>query len=202
MGSAERLPPPQPGHVRTHHAHRPVPGRSQRSFVQPGQRPWTASGTDAAMRSHIRQVGEGGTKDDPARHKGGSDRVSTARSGARDGRPPVTSSAGTGPDGAGVNTRRSPGAQSRAAHRAARVDSFTCDGCFVNRADTEAGDRPRPAFSASSRRSWVPVHTPRSAAVIRSRHSTPGTTTSDTGDPDRFIGLAFLSRPAPGQQSR
>lgn len=49
VSSAGRLPPPQPGHVRKHQAHEPDPGRSQGIFVQPGQRPCTAPGTEADM---------------------------------------------------------------------------------------------------------------------------------------------------------
>ena len=43
-------------------------------------------------------------------------------------------------------------------------------GCLVSSAETEADDRCSPARSASSRRSWAPVHTSRCAAAIRSRH--------------------------------
>ena len=67
-------------------------------------------------------------------------------------------------------SNRSSGVQSSAVHKAARVDSFTWAGSLVNSADTDADDSSRPARSASSRRSWVPVHTSRWAAAIRSRH--------------------------------
>ena len=58
---------------------------------------------------------------------------------------------------------------SRAVHNATSVVSLTWLGSLVNSADTDAADISNPAFSASSRRSSVPVHTSRCAAAIRSR---------------------------------
>ena len=85
---------------------------------------------------------------------------------------PAEASAGTAGCSTGVvsTSNRSLGVQSRAVHSAARVESFTWDGSLVNSADTDAADISRPAFSASSRRSWLPVHTSRCAAAIRSFH--------------------------------
>ena len=86
-------------------------------------------------------------------------------------------STGDRPDGAaGCSTgvvstsNRSLGVQSRAVHNAISVDSLIWLGSLVNSADTDADDNSRPARSASSRRSSVPVHTSRCAAAIRSRH--------------------------------
>src|SRR5262249_60229769 len=67
---------------------------------------------------------------------------------------------------------RSPGPHSSAVHSAASVDSLTWAGVLVSSADTDAEDSCSPARSASSRRSWAPVHTSRCAAAIRSRHLT------------------------------
>ena len=103
-------------------------------------------------------------------------RVTAAASTGRGPRPPSAGPAAGRAGAAGratgvVSTSiRSLGVQSSAVHNAARVDSFTWAGSLVNSADTDADDSSRPAFSASSRRSWVPVHTSRWAAAIRSRH--------------------------------
>ena len=59
---------------------------------------------------------------------------------------------------------------SSAVHNAIRVDSLIWLGSLVSNADTDADDSSRPALSASSRRSWAPVHTSRCAAAIRSFH--------------------------------
>jgi hypothetical protein len=58
-------------------------------------------------------------------------------------------------------SNRSSGVHSRAVHNAIRVDSLIWLGCLVNNADTDADDNSSPALSASSRRSWAPVHTSR-----------------------------------------
>lgn len=67
-------------------------------------------------------------------------------------------------------SNRSLGVHSSAVHNAMRVDSLIWLGCLVNNADTDAEDSCNPAFSASSRCSWAPVHTSRWAAAIRSFH--------------------------------
>ncbi len=75
-----------------------------------------------------------------------------------------------GATGVVSTSNRSLGLHSRAVHSAARVESFTWEGVFVNSADTEAEVSSTPARSASNRRSWAPVHTSRWAAAIRSFH--------------------------------
>jgi len=59
---------------------------------------------------------------------------------------------------------------SSAVHNAARVSSFTCAGCLVSSADTDADDKCSPDRSASSRRSCAPVQTSRCAAASRNCH--------------------------------
>jgi hypothetical protein len=85
-------------------------------------------------------------------------------------------STGAGRDGAtgcwtGVvsTSKRSLGVHSSAVHNASSVVSLTWLGSLVNSADTEAADISSPAFSASNRRSSVPVYTSRCAAAIRNR---------------------------------
>src|SRR5208283_5599528 len=48
--------------------------------------------------------------------------------------------------------------------------SFTCAGCLVSSADTDADDKCSPDRSASSRRSCAPVQTSRCAAASRNCH--------------------------------
>ena len=102
-------------------------------------------------------------------HNGGIDRPRTAW-----GCDVVAFSAGLARRETGVVSisNRSLGVHSNAVHNAASVVSFTCAGCLVSNADTDAADIDNPALSASSRRSSAPVHTSRCAAAMRSFHCT------------------------------
>jgi hypothetical protein len=76
----------------------------------------------------------------------------------------------TARSGGGVHIEQVVGVHSSAVHNAISVESLIWLGSLANNADTDAEDNSKPAFSASSRRSWAPVHTSRWAAAIRSFH--------------------------------
>ncbi len=77
-----------------------------------------------------------------------------------------------GDTGVVSTSNKSLGVHSSAVHNASSVSSFTCAGCFVSSADTDADDSCSPDRSASRRRSRAPVQTSRCAAASRSRHLT------------------------------
>ena len=172
---------PQLTQAREQSTHRPVSACRTRGLPQPGQ------GRAAARADRRRQHRQHTSR--PWRPTGAPHSAqsrSVAPTGSERGHRPAAGpgslrlgracAAGTGAGAAGRSTgvvstsNRSFGVHSSAVHNAANVDSFTCAGSLANSADTDAEDSSSPARSANSRRSWVPVHTSRWAAAIRSRH--------------------------------
>jgi hypothetical protein len=98
-------------------------------------------------------------------HSGGIERPRTAVAAAR-----VVFAGLVADTGVVSMSNKSLGVQSNAVHNAANVDNFTCDGCLVINADTDAADSCNPARSDNNRRRSAPVHTSRCAAAMRSFH--------------------------------